>query len=182
MDWFTPLVGAIGLLIGLGYHEYRIRRERKDKPADMVFERRLDAHQEVYCRLKGLLGFMSPDQLMKEGGTKTLRKELLECCKCVDRNALYLARDCRREIVKFFDYVRKRGNRYEDEEWVKSVDVKKEMDELLHNMTVVLDSVEKGVGVKYLPEEKMRLEESFRQELHDEALDKAERLASKRKE
>jgi hypothetical protein len=182
MDWFTPFVGFLGLAIGLGYQEYRIRRERKDKYKDMIFEKRLDAHQEIYCRLKGLLEFMSPDKLMKEGGAKVLRKELLECAKCVDRNALYLARDCRREIIVFLDYARKKGNRYVDEEWVKSVDVKREMGELIHSMRAVLDSVERGVGVEYLPEAKTRLEDSFMQELHEELLDKAERLASKRKE
>jgi len=182
MDWFTPFVGPLGLAIGWVLKEYRIRRERKDKYKDMVFEKRLDAHQEVYCRIKGLLESMSPDKLVKEGGAKALRKELLECAKCVDRNALYLARDCRRGIIVFLDYAREKGNRYVDEEWVKGIDVKKEMDELIHNMRVVLDSVERGVGVEYLPEEKKRLEDSFMQILHEELLDKAERLASRGKE
>lgn len=182
MDNITVGIGFAGVVLGALIHGFTTWIERKYKYKDMVFEKRLEAHQEVYCRIKGLLGFMSPDKLKKEGGAKALRKELLECAKCVDRNALYLAKDCRREIIVFFDYARKTGNKYLDEEWVESLDAKKEMNELLHNMRVVLDSVEKGVGVDYLPKEKKRLEDSFIKALHEEALDKAERLASKRKE
>lgn len=182
MDWFPAVMTLVGVLVGVAIKEYGIRRERKDKYKDMVFEKRLEAHQEVYCRLIGLLGFISPNRLMEEGGTKALRKELLECTKCVNRNALYLAKDSRRGIVVFLDYARKTGNMYADEEWVKSVDVKKEEDKLLNNMRVVLGSVEKGIGAEYLPEEKTRIEESFREELHDEVLDIAERLARKSKE
>jgi hypothetical protein len=182
MDWFPAVMALIGAGIAVGAQELRFRRERKDKYKDMVFEKRLDAHQEVYYRLRGLLRFMLPHRLMQEGGVKALGKEISECDKCVARNALYLARDSRREIIMFLEYARKRGKRYIDEEWVKSVNVRKETEELVHNMAEVLNSVEKGIGVKYLPEEKMRLENSFIQEIYDETVDKAERLARKQKE
>ena len=182
MDWFPALMTLVGVLVGVAIQEYRIRRERKDKYKDMAFEKRLEAHQEIYYRIIGLGELMSPGKLMKEAGAKAFHKELLEFTKCVARNALYLARDCRREIVVFLEYARKTGNNYADEEWVKSVNVKEEMDKLLHNMRIVMNSVERGVGVEYLPEEKTRLEASFMQGMREELLDKAERLASKRKE
>lgn len=182
MDWFTPLVGFLGLAIGYGYQEYRVRRERKDKYKEVVFERRLDAHQEVYCRLKELLGFMLPHRLMQKGGVEALIKEISECYKCMDRNTLYLAKDSRIAAVVFLDYARKKCKRYMDGEWVKSVNVKKEAEELVHNMGAVLRSVEKGIGVEYLPEEKTRVEDSFLQEITEEAVDGAERLARKKKE
>lgn len=182
MDWITAFIGLLGVVIGALIQEFRISRERKDKYKDMVFERRLDAHQEVYYRLKGLLLFMVPHRLMQKGGVKDLAKEISECYKCVDRNALYLAKDSRREIIMFVEYARKTGKRYIDAQWVKSVNVKKETEELLHNIAAVLVSVEKGIGVKYLPEEKMRLENSFMQEVLDEAVDEQERLARKQNE
>lgn len=182
MDLLAAVMTVVGVLVGVGIQEFRIWRERKDKYKDMVFEKRLDAHQEVFYRLIELLQFILPHRLKQEGGEKALTKKISECHKCVEKNALYLARDSRREIVIFLQYARKKGKRYTDAEWVKSVNVKKETEELVNNVAGVLASVEKGIGVKYLPEEKIRVENSFMKEVLDEAVDEEERLTREQKE
>lgn len=62
MDWITPLVGFLGLAIGFGYQEYKIRHERKDKYKDMVFGKRLESHQGAYYQCHRLVGFMMPEK------------------------------------------------------------------------------------------------------------------------
>lgn len=181
-DWFPAVIGLIGVVVGIAAVEIRIWRGQKDKYKDMVFEKRLDAHQEVFCRLHALQQFLLPHRLMKEGGVKALAKEISECNKSVARNALYLAKDSRIEIVMFLRYARNRGKKYTDAEWVRRVNVKKETAELVHNTAVVLGSVERGIGAKYLPGRKIRLEDSLLQEVLDETVEEEEILTSEQKE
>lgn len=71
MDWFPAVMTLIGVLVGVGIQELRIWRERKDKYKDMVFEKRLDAHQEGHYRIAKLVMAMMPNQIMKGGGFKS---------------------------------------------------------------------------------------------------------------
>jgi hypothetical protein len=181
MDWFTPLVGFIGLAIGLGYQEYRIRRERKGKYKDMIFEKRLEAHQGAHYGLKRLSKFMLPYELMKDGGLKALHEEMSKYYDWIDKNVLYLDGDSRRKISLFSQYAWETMKKYQDAEWIKNINVKEEIRKLIDNMATVLVSIERGIGVNYLPEEKMSLEESLLEKMFDEAVGDVGELVKKQK-
>ena len=47
-EWWVPLVGLFGVLVGVGITEFRLWAERKDRYRIMTFEKRLQVHQEAY--------------------------------------------------------------------------------------------------------------------------------------
>ena len=180
MDWFPAVMGLIGVVVGVAIQEFRIWRERKDKYKDMIFEKRLDAHQGAYYRCMRLSKFMLPHELMKDEGTAAL-EEILESYEWLAKNALYLDGDSRTKITYCFDYVRETAEKYEDEEWRKNINVKEEMRKLQENMVAVLVSIEKGIGVKYLPESRISIEHSELERVFDVAVENAEELMRRQK-
>jgi hypothetical protein len=151
MDWFTPLVGFLGLAIGFGYQEYRFRRERKDKYKDMVFEKRLAAHQDAYYWCMRLFNLMMPNRLMIADGRKNLNKETWEAHEWLTKNALYLDEVSAEKWIDFFEYVQETCQKYENETSRKDINVKEETKELRKHTEEVVAAIRKGVGYKYLP-------------------------------
>lgn len=179
MDWLTPLVGFLGWAIGFGSQEYRMRRERRDKYKDMVFEKRLEVHQGAYYRCNRLVGFMMPEKLVEDGGIEALADELSEYRVWINKNALYLAPDSKVKMHMFFHYAFKKGKQYADKEWIKTMNVEGETLELTRNLVEVLDSVERGVGVEYLPKERIEVEFSYLGEILGDAVESKERMIEK---
>ena len=181
MDWFTPLVGFLGVGIGFGYQEYRIRRERKDKYKDMVFERRLDAHQGAHYWCERLVKSMMPHRLMKAEGVGVARGELVEAQEWLRKNTLYLDEGSREKLAVFFLYVAKTVMKYKDEGQRKNINVKEEARELSKNAAAVLHRIERGIGCEYLPERKISSEGIDVEQLLDEAVEGMERIIGREK-
>ena len=179
MDWFPAVMTLVGVLIGVAIQEFRFWRERKDKYKDMIFEKRLEAHQGAYYRCHRLVDFMMPYKLVEDGGIKALADELFEYRGWLSRNALYLAGDSRTKINMFLYYAVKTARKYEDEEWIKDMNVKEETLELNTNLVEVLLNIRKGIGVEYLPEEKIQIEDSYLEELLGDVVESAERMVKK---
>ena len=158
MDWFPAVMTLVGVLVGLGVQEFRIWRERKDKYKDIVFEKRLEAHQDAHYRCKRLLGVMMPYKLMKDAGKKAAIEEIGKYYEWRNKNALYLDRDSRIKMNMLFKYVLDAVEKYEDGEWLKNINVREETQKLNENIVEVLYSIEKGLGVDYLPEEEITLD------------------------
>jgi hypothetical protein len=170
MDWFTPLVGFLGVVIGLGFQELRIRRERKDKYKDMVFEKRLDAHQGAYYWCMRLLNLMWAHKLMRDGGVKVAVGEAWEATEWLNKNALYLDEGSRARMNVFFEYVAKTGRKYLDEKRRGNIDIEEETRNLLENLREVVSSIKRGIGVRYLPERGMLGVDIGRWESDDEVV------------
>jgi len=179
MDWFPAVMALVGVLVGLGVQELRIRRDKKDKYKDMVFEKRLEAHQGAYYRCHRLVGFMTPDKLVEDGGIKALADEFDEYREWISKNALYLAGDSKTKMNMFFYYAFKKAKKYADKEWIKTMNVKEEIMELHKNFVEVLISVQRGVDVEYLPEEKIQIEGSYLEEVFNELIENRERMMEK---
>ena len=155
MDWFPAVMTLIGVLVGVGIQELRIWRERKDKYKDMVFEKRLDAHQEGYYRITKLLHAMMPSVMMKEEGRKTALEKVVEANEWRDKNALYLTEDPMEKVDDFLEYVADTGCKYVNEKERKNINIEEETMRLIRNIGIVQASIKKGVGVKYLPRNEM---------------------------
>jgi hypothetical protein len=181
MDWFPAVMTLVGVLIGVGIQEFRYWHERKDKYKDMVFEKRLEVHQGAYYRCHRLVGFMMPEKLVEDGGIEALADELGEYREWISKNALYLASDSKIKMNMFFHYAFKKGKKYADKEGIKTMNVKEETLELTKNFVEVLASVERGVGVEYLPEENIEIEVSYLQEIFGEAVESKERMMDKQR-
>lgn len=179
MDWFPAVMTLAGVLIGVGIQEFRIWRERKDKYKDMIFEKRLEAHQGAHYRCRRLLMFMTPYKLVKDGGVSAALEEMREFSEWLHKNTLYLDIGSRTKISMFLNYLLNTVKKYQDEEWIKNMNVKEETLELHGNMAEVLLSIERGVGVNYLPEEKISIEESSLERIFDEVVEGAEGLVRK---
>jgi len=176
MDWFPAVMTLVGVLVGLGFQEFRFRRERKDRYKDMIFEKRLEAHQGAYHRCFRLLEFMFPYRLMRGGGEAALLDEMVEYSDWLNKNTLYLDRDSRTKINLLFDYAMTRIEKYRDKEWVANINVKEEMVELSARMVEVVVSISKGVGVEYLPEGKLRIEGGVVQRIVRDAVERMEEM------
>lgn len=151
MDWLTAVMGLIGVALGAGIQEFRIWREKKDKYKDMVFEKRLAAHQGAYYCCQRLFNLMTPNLLMIAAGREALRKETWKAYDWFLNNALYLDEVSRKKWIDFFRYVKETGEKYANETSRKDISVKEETKELEKNVEGVLDAIRKGVGYKYLP-------------------------------
>ena len=176
MDWFPAVMGLVGVALGVGIQEVRIWRERRDKYKDMVFEKRLDAHQDAYYRCHRLARFMMAEKLVEDGGIEALAAELDEYREWISKNALYLAGDSRTKMNMFFYYAFKKGKKYADKEWIKTMNVKEETADLFKNFVEVLVSVERGIDVKYLPEERIQIEVSYLEKIFGEVVEDKETM------
>jgi hypothetical protein len=151
-DWFPAVMTLVGVLVGVGVQELRIWRERRDKYKDMVFEKRLDAHQGAYCRCMRLFDVMLPNKLMCDEGVRVAMKEAAETLDWLDKNALYLDEDSRVRMVVFVRYMCGTAERYLDGTQRKNISIEEETRKLLLSLREVVSSIKRGVGVKYLPE------------------------------
>jgi len=181
MDWFPAVMTLVGVLIGVGIQEFRIWRERKDKYKDMVFERRLDAHQGAYHQCMRLLKFVMPDKLVVDGGAEVAIKETLEAHEWLNKNALYLDGDSREKVSNLFRYICETGLKYKDEKWRENINIGEETRKLLEKLVEALVCIERGIGVEYLPERKMVIESIETEKLLDELIADEERLIGKQK-
>jgi hypothetical protein len=155
MDWFPAVMTLVGVLVGVGVEELRIWRERKDKYRDMIFEKRLDAHQGAYYWCMKLLSLTMPNKLMRDGGLRDVNEKLGEAMEWVRKNELYLNLDSREKLIDYFEYVATTSLKYKDVEGRSNIDIGEETRKLVENLGKVSSSIQKGIGVKYLPEEKL---------------------------
>ena len=155
MDWFSAVMVLIGAGIAVGAQELRIWREKQDKYKDMVFEKRLAAHQDAYYWCVRLFNLMMPNSLMIADGRKNLNKETWKAHEWFTKNALYLDEVSVEKWIDFLEYVKETGQKYESETIRKDISVKEETKELRKNVEEVVAAIRKGVGYKYLPEAKI---------------------------
>ena len=73
---------------------------------------------------------MMPEKLVADGGIEALAAELDEYREWISKNALYLAGDSKIKMNMFFYYAFKKGKKYADKEWLKTMNVKEETAEL----------------------------------------------------
>jgi hypothetical protein len=186
MDWFPAVMSLIGVALGAGIQEIRVRRERKDKYKDMVFEKRLDAHQGAYYWCLRLSRSARPDNLLRERGVEGAIKESWKGLEWLHKNALYLDEGSALKMNNFIVYIMERSLKYKDEGWRKNIDIKKEVEEVLERLVEVTTSIRKGVGVKYLPEQRIPIVDietgRILEEFFDEMVKDTEGLTSKEKE
>jgi hypothetical protein len=176
MDWFPAVMALVGVLVGVGVQELRLWRERKDKYKDMIFEKRVEAHQGAYYRCYRLQEFLLPYRLVKDGGIKALDGELYRYKDWLNKNALYLDGVSRTKIYMFLYYAVKTGRKYGDRQWIKNMDVREETLALNGNLAETLNSIQKGIGVKYLPEEEIQIEGSLVEGLVGDVVEGMERM------
>lgn len=181
MDWFPAVIGLIGVLVGVGIQEFRRWREGKDKYGDMVFEKRLEAHQGAFYWCERLMKSMMPHRLTKTEGIEVVIKEFWEAQEWRIKNELYLDKGSREGLYGFLMYVGKKIAEYGNEEWRSNINVKEETEELLKNSAKVLARIEMGIGFKYLPRQEIPSESFEREKLLDEAVEGMEDIIRKQK-
>jgi len=181
MDWVTAVIGFIGVVVGAGIQEFRIWRERRDKYKDMVFQKRLDAHQGAHYWCDRLVKSMMPHRLMKAEGVGVATREFWEAQEWLRKNTLYLDEGSRDKLLVFFLYVAETIMKYKDEGQRRNINVKEEARRLSKNGAAVLHSIERGIGFKYLPERKISSESIDAEELLDEAVEGMERIIGREK-
>jgi hypothetical protein len=181
MDWFPAVMTLVGVLVGVGVQEFRIWREKKDKYKDMVFERRLDAHQGAFYQCVRLLKFAMPDKLVADGGFAVAIEETLEGHEWLNKNALYLDGDSRTKVSTFFNYICETAIKYKDEKWRKNVNIGEETQKLMDNVAKALACIERGIGGEYLPERNKLIESIDTEKWLDELIEAEEGLIEKEK-
>jgi hypothetical protein len=155
MDWFPAIMTVVGVLIGVGIQGLRIWREKRDKYRDMVFERRLDAHQAAYYRCMRLLRVSVPWQLAEDGGLDSVVKEIDEATEWLNQNALYLDEGSREGMEDLMISLNISAGKYEKEGRKGGRNDKKVRDKVVREVGEVLHSLKKGIGVKHLPDQEI---------------------------
>ncbi len=99
-DWIAPIIGFIGVIIGVAIVEIRLWRERKEKYQVITFEKRLEVHQQAFAwcmKIANLLG-QSYGEISRDEASMfaiTLDKLYNEANDWWGNNCLYLDDDSR---------------------------------------------------------------------------------------
>jgi hypothetical protein len=177
MEWFPAVMTLVGVLVGVGIQEVRIQRERRDKYKDMVFERRLDAHQGAFYECMRLINFVRPDSLVIDGGVAKAVKETFEAHEWLNKNALYLDVDSRTKISELFNSIYEMAFKYyKDDKWRESINIGEETRKLVDKMAEVIGCIQRGIGAEYLPERKGLTESIDTEQRLAELIEAEERL------
>ena len=181
MDWFPAVMALVGVLVGLGVQEFRNRRGKKDKYKDMVFMKRLEVHQEAYYLCTKLSHSVAPDKLVRDGAVDAAMKEIWGAVEWLEKNTLYLDIFSMDKMSRLLFYMIERSPKYRDEEWRKNLNIEEEKLKIGKDISGVLYSLEKGIGVDYLPERELLFKLEMNR-IADELLEKAEEVIRKSKE
>lgn len=182
MDWIAPVMGLIGVVVGAGIQEFRIWRERKDKYKDMVFEKRLDVHQSANYWCMKLSRLMSPHRIMEDGAIAVVIKEVREASEWLAKNELYLDEESSLKMTEFLKYVCETCLKYsEDKKVGKNINVAEETRKLLDNTIALFSSIRRGIGVKYLPEQRISIENVEVEKSLDKVVEHMEEFMKKQK-
>ena len=147
-EWWVPLVGLFGVLVGVGITEFRLWAERKDRYRIMTFEKRLQVHQEAYrlCMEQAML--MNDLHKKEPEVVKKFNKSHDEAKDWLNHNCLYLDTRSWRGIMNAFFAASIYGRDLAEQR--QTVD--KAYEYAHSEFTKCLSSIAKGIGAKYLPE------------------------------
>ncbi len=142
MEWVIGLFTLLGMVLGIVYGEYRLRREQKERFRVMTFEKRLEAHQKAYYWWNNL------NRVLNVGDTEEIHRIANEAREWYDSSCLFLDTNSRREMVGLtnLSHMYANGNKMAQEHiWDYVIKTSK---------AIVL-----GIGFEYLPEELSKPEE-----------------------
>jgi hypothetical protein len=152
-DWITPIVGFIGVIIGIASVEIRLSREKKERYQVMTFEKRLEVHQQAFgwcLRISNLLG-KSWGDLGREGNTAqamTLDELYNEANEWYFNNCLYLDDDSRRNMFAAIGIPLDRAGQLTNNVQATNEFIQQSRDTLRETMR----HITKGIGSEYLPD------------------------------
>ena len=142
MEWLNGIFALFGVLIGLGFSEYRMWQTRKERFRIMTFEKRLEAHQKAYYWWNNL------NRVLNVGDADQIHEKASEAREWWDGSCLFLDTNSRREMVRLINlsHAYANGNKMAQEHiWDYVPKTSK---------AIVL-----GIGFEYLPEELSKPEE-----------------------
>lgn len=142
MDWLIALFTLLGVMLGLGYSEYKNRQERKERFRIMTFDKRLEAHQKAYYWWNEL------NRVLNIGDADEIHKIASEAREWWNGSCLFLDTNSRRDMVRLINlsHMYANGNKTAQEHiWDYVIKASK---------AIVL-----GIGFEYLPEELSKPEE-----------------------
>lgn len=152
-EWIAPIMGLIGVLVGMGIVEIRLRREQKERYQVMTFEKRLEAHQQAFAwctKISNLLGQTYGDASSVEVNEHTTALNILynEATEWWWNNCLYLDKNSR---ISVFDAIGLPLDRAEQlTEGVNPTD--EFIQQSRDTIKKAIRHITKGIGVKYLPD------------------------------
>jgi hypothetical protein len=136
IDWFTPVIGLSGVVLGVGITEVRRWLESKNIYRKVTFEKRLAVHQEALGQ-SYLLGRIISSQIDDEEKITKVR----EIEKWWNNNCLYLdEKSCRKMFNLVFDSFEHINGLSESQNAIYRK---------LRETRIV---IARGIGVKHLPE------------------------------
>ena len=141
MEWLIALFTLLGVILGLGYSEYKNRQGRKERFRVMTFEKRLEAHQQAYYWCHKL------NEVLNIGEKADIHNTANKAREWWNSNCLLLDTNSRREIVQLINLSHAYAHDLKSGEYVWD------------SLQKSLKSVVKGIGFEYLPEELTKPEE-----------------------
>jgi hypothetical protein len=152
-DWTTPIIGFIGVIIGIASVEIRLWRERKERYQIMTFERRLEVHQQAFgwcLRISDSLGKSYGDLGANVNAMLAVDLDKLynEANEWYFNHCLYLDDDSRRDMFTAIGLPLERA-----EQLTNNVKATNEFIQQARNtLRETMRYVTKGIGSEYLPE------------------------------
>ena len=152
MEWFVGIFTLLGVMLGLGYSEYRNRQERKERFRVMTFEKRLQKHQEALSLCIRLSVLTTPRKLEEgEEGSRSLLDYMDETTNWFIDNCLYLDERSRLRMIEVLNYATKEGRKFL-EVGDTPIDREQKLKLLVKELRKTMECLSQGVGAKYLPE------------------------------
>jgi hypothetical protein len=136
MDWLIALFALLGVVLGLGYNEYRNRKEQKDRYRVITFEKRLEAHQKAYYWYHQL------NRVLNIGDSEAIHETTNKAREWWDSNCLFVDANSRREMVRLMNLSHMYAN-----------DNKMAQEKIWDYVISTSKAIVLGIGFEYLPEE-----------------------------
>ena len=141
MEWLTGLFTLLGVMLGLGFSEYRSRQERKERFRVMTFDKRLETHQQAYYWCQKL------NEVLNASDKEEVHKTADKAREWWYNNCLFLDRESRSNMAGLTILAHSYANGLKSGEYV--------WDKLMATLRAIVV----GIGFEYLPEELSKPEE-----------------------
>jgi len=135
-EWVTPIIGLVGVFIGVGITEFRLWRESEERYRIITFEKRLVIHQEALSNCYRVYHHIFSRKTQEKKNTAINEME-----NWWENNCLLLDEKSRRKTLDFIGDARDYANK-----------ITESQSEFMRTNREALNAISQGIGIKHLKE------------------------------
>jgi hypothetical protein len=145
-EWFSPLIGLIGVILGVLATSFWKWLEQKEKYRDKTFEKTLVCYQTLYTFNQKLY-----EQINGNNTNVTILNSTSNVLKeYMNSNSLYIDETTRESTIGLYNDARNYSNNLTNLN-VEATIINNSKDKLIASLNKNFEYIQKGAGVAYLP-------------------------------